>query len=131
MPRRYRTSTPVTLSGRVSRGAVGADRVEVVLWRDGVAPIVFAGAAYKLGKVDWAHDADDPLRDWTFRSRDGRLKLTLHPLAKEIGGLELGADSYSRFRKAYGRFSGTLAFAGRTVVVDGMLGFAEEQSLAW
>jgi Domain of unknown function (DUF2804), N-terminal/Domain of unknown function (DUF2804), C-terminal len=93
--------------------------------------VVAADVAHKLGTVDWTHDAQNPLADWTFRARDGRLTLTLHPIAQEVGGLELGTK-HSRLHKAYGRYAGSVVLDdGRTVAIDGMLGFAEEMELAW
>jgi hypothetical protein len=100
--------------------------------RAGTENLVVRGdVAHKLGDVAWSHDATDPTRDWTFQSADGRLSLVLHPIAPETGGLELGGK-YSRLQKGYGRFSGTIELDdGETVRLDGMLGFAEEEQLAW
>ncbi len=93
--------------------------------------VVSADVANKLAEVDWSHDPNDLMKDWTFHARDGRLALTLHPLAQEVGGLDFGAK-YSHLHKAYGRFSGTIVLDdGRAVTVDNLLGFAEEEELAW
>lgn len=93
--------------------------------------IVYGDRAHKLGRVAWAQDPADPLRDWTFSSSDGRVRLVLHPSAKESGGLELG-DLYSRLQKGYGTVSGTLVLDdGRAITVDGWRAFAEEMSLSW
>jgi hypothetical protein len=93
--------------------------------------IVYADVAHKLGAVGWSHDASDPTRDWTFHSDDGRVALILHPRAKELGDLTLG-DRYTKLQKAYGTFSGTLVLDdGRSLRVDGLPGFAEEEMLSW
>jgi len=52
VPRRYRAGTSTTLKGRVLRGPIGVERVEIVLWRDGVEPIAFAGAVNRAGDFD-------------------------------------------------------------------------------
>jgi len=52
VPRRYRAGTSITLSGRVPRGSIDAERVEIAAWRDGVEPIVFAGAVSPAGDFD-------------------------------------------------------------------------------
>lgn len=94
--------------------------------------LVVAGeVANKLAEVDWTHDANDPMKDWTFAARDGRLKLTLHPIAHETGGLDLGVR-YTHLQKAYGHYSGTITLDDGTIVtLDGLLGFAEEEHLSW
>jgi hypothetical protein len=93
--------------------------------------VVRADVANKLAEVDWTHDPDDPMRDWTFAARDHRLSLVLHPIAIETGGLDLGSK-FNHLRKAYGKFSGTIELDdGHVVSLDGMLGFAEEMSLSW
>jgi hypothetical protein len=93
--------------------------------------VVVDDVASKLAEVDWTHDANDPLKDWTFRDRDGRLALVLHPFAHETGGLDLGGR-YEHLRKGYGCVSGTIVLDdGRTLAIDGMLAFAEEMNLEW
>ncbi len=93
--------------------------------------VVHADVAHKLAEVDWSYDRDHPERDWTFRARDGRLSLTLRPIAVETGGLDLGAK-HSRLRKAYGRYAGDIKLDdGRVVRLDGLLGFAEEMEIVW
>jgi hypothetical protein len=93
--------------------------------------VVAADVAHKLAAVEWTYDPADPLADWRFDAGDGRMALTLHPIAPEVGGLDFGAV-FSRLHKAYGTFSGTIVLDdGRTVTIDGMRGFAEQMELAW
>jgi uncharacterized membrane-anchored protein YitT (DUF2179 family) len=68
------------------------------------------------------------MADWTF-SGSG-VSLTLHPAAKEMGGLDFGVK-YSHLKKGYGAFSGTLSVDGISLSLDGVAGFAEEEQLAW
>src|SRR5207248_3824070 len=89
--------------------------------------VIIGTTAHKLGEVTWSH-GDDPLSDWTF-SGDG-VSLTLHPAAKETGGLDFGTK-YSHLKKGYGTFDGSFTVDGMTLSVDGAAGFAEEEDLAW
>lgn len=93
--------------------------------------VFFDDAPSKLGRVLWAFDPAQPMKDWRFHDEEGRLDLTLHPVAPEVSNLDLGAQ-YMHVRKAYGTFSGTVALDdGRELVVDGLLGAAEQQDAAW
>jgi Protein of unknown function (DUF2804) len=93
--------------------------------------VVVGDTAIKLGRVDWSYDADDPLGDWTVRSADGRLALTLHPRAPEVGGLDLGSR-HQHVVKAYGSWSGTIVLdGGRDLAVEDLIGFAEAVDIAW
>ena len=93
--------------------------------------VVYDNLPHKLGAVEWTHDADDPARDWSFRSPDGRVNLVLHPAAREVDDLDLGSQ-YQHLRKGYGRFSGSITLEdGRTLTLDALPGFAEEMHLAW
>jgi hypothetical protein len=89
--------------------------------------VVYDDVAHKLGRVSWTHDAD-PMRDWTF-SGEG-VSLVLHPAAQEAGGLDFGTK-YSKLKKGYGKFSGTITVDGITISIDNLDGFAEEEQLAW
>jgi hypothetical protein len=89
--------------------------------------VVYMGTAYKLGRVSWSHG--DPVQDWKFTS--DKLSLTLHPTAEESGGLDFGTR-YSKLKKGYGSFSGTITLDdGRIINIDALPGFAEEENLAW
>jgi hypothetical protein len=93
--------------------------------------IVYDDVPHKLGRVAWTHDLDDPMADWTFQSDDGRVSLTLHPIAHEINDLDFG-PKFSRLRKAYGAFSGTLVLDdGRALAIHDLRGFAERMDLSW
>jgi hypothetical protein len=89
--------------------------------------IVVNGVAHKLAEVSWSH-GDDPLADWSFSG--GGVSLTLHPAAKESGGLDFGTK-YSHLKKGYGTFQGTVSVDGLSLTLEGVTGFAEEEQLAW
>jgi hypothetical protein len=89
--------------------------------------LIAADLPHKLAAVSWTHDTTNPMADWTF-SGSG-VSLTLHPLATETGGLDLGAD-YQHLQKAYGHFSGTITTDNTTFPIAA-LGFAEEVSISW
>lgn len=93
--------------------------------------VVFGDIVTKLGRVVWSFDRSDPMQPWSFRSADGRIDLTLHPLAPEVGGIDLG-DKFNLLTKAYGTFSGTITLdGGRTLKLAAVQGFAEENDVAW
>ncbi len=93
--------------------------------------LVFDDVPYKLGTVAWNHDPDDPLKDWTFVSADGRVNLVLHPTAREINDLDLSRN-YQHLRKGYGKVSGSIVLGnGRLLTMSDLTGFAEEMHLAW
>jgi hypothetical protein len=98
----------------------------------GTENLVLRGdVGHKLSRVDWTHDESDPMHDWSFAARDGRLTLTLHPVAVENGGLDLGVDHYT-LHKAYGRYFGTVVLDdGTTVTIADLPGFAEEMHAMW
>jgi len=91
--------------------------------------VVVGDVAHKLGRVTWTYDPEDPASEWRF---DGPgVALVLHPTAPEIGGLDFGSV-FSRVRKAYGTFTGTIALdGGEVLTVDGARGFAEQMELSW
>lgn len=90
--------------------------------------VVYGDVPYKLGRVTWSYDASDPMQPWTFKG-DG-ISLVLTPSAQEVGGPEFG-PRYFLVHKGYGRLSGTIELAGDTLVVDGLLGFAEQVEVSW
>jgi Protein of unknown function (DUF2804) len=92
--------------------------------------VIVDGTAHKLGRVMWTHDASDPTLDWSFTADDGSVTLTLHPVAKETGGLDFGTR-YSHLFKAYGHYQGTIIADGASLTVDNLPGFAEEENLSW
>ena len=93
--------------------------------------VVYGDVAHKLATVAWSYDPDHPTEDWRFEAPDGRLSLVLHPVAPEVGGIELGT-LFSRLHKAYGTMSGTIVLDdGRTIEITGLRGFAEQMDLSW
>ncbi len=90
--------------------------------------VVYGDVPYKLGRVAWSYDADDPMQPWTFEG-DG-ISLVLTPSAHEVGGPEFG-PRYFLVHKGYGRLSGTVELAGKTHAIDGLLGFAEHVEVSW
>jgi hypothetical protein len=127
----------VTWRWAAASGSAGARRVALNLGEgfgddhNGTENLlVVDGVAQKLARVDWAHVASDPLADWTFTARDGRVSLTLHPAAKETGGLDFGTR-YSRLQKGYGHLDGTVVLDDGTRLDVDLTGFAEEEQLAW
>ena len=71
------------------------------------------------------------LQHYHVRRYGSGVDLTLHPVAHETGGLDLG-DKYSRLKKGYGVFQGEVTLGdGRTLALSGVRGFAEEMELSW
>lgn len=90
--------------------------------------VVVDGRAHKLGRIAWTFDVANPLAEWHFAG-DG-VSLTLHPVAKEEGGLALGAK-YQKVKKGYGVVDGTVTIGEKTLTLQSLRGFAEAVDISW
>ena len=82
--------------------------------------------------LTFAWDRRDPYRPWRIWSRGtSRVELTLEPLFARQDALNLGVVA-SRVCQCFGRFHGRLRLdAAPPIVLDGLIGWAEEHHARW
>jgi hypothetical protein len=94
--------------------------------------VVVDGQVLKLGEeLTWTYDWDRPLAPWWVRSADGTLDLRLQPRYDRHArtqALVLATEVHQVFGRWHGRVP---APEGRTLEVDGIVGFAEESRSRW
>jgi hypothetical protein len=94
--------------------------------------VIVDGEVVKLGdELTWSYDWDEPMARWSVRSPEGALDLSLQPRYDRHArtqALVLATEVH----QVFGRWSGRVpAPDGRSVEVDGILGFAEESRSRW
>ena len=88
------------------------------------------GALVKVDAVAFEYDGQDLRKPWRIRSNDGLVDLTFHPLGSHGERVDAWIVA-SSFEQLFGRFEGRLGAGGDAVVVDGLLGYAEEHFARW
>ncbi len=89
------------------------------------------GKLLPLGLCHFDYDWDRPLEPWRITSTDGALNLTFRAEGQHVERLQLGFAA-SDFKQVFGVFEGTLRTAeGRTVAIEGIRGFVEDQYAKW
>ena len=94
--------------------------------------VLVDGVLHKLDRVAWT-PADDASAPWRFISDDGRVDVALTPshAYRETQDLDLGFYTTSLV-KPYGVWSGTVVLDdGEPLVIDGLIGAAEEVHTTW
>ena len=94
--------------------------------------IIVDGRLHKLGdELAWYYDWDRPMAPWRVVDPGGRMDLTLTPTYDKhtrIEALVLGTEVH----QVFGTWAGTVVTDdGAELVVDGILGFAEESRSRW
>jgi len=96
---------------------------ENVLFRD--------GRAHKLGDVVFHYDPEDYLAPWSLQDNEGRLDLRFTPIVDRSSAVNLLLIR-SVQHQVFGRFTGrALLDDGTPVLLDGLLGFAEDVLNRW
>jgi hypothetical protein len=94
--------------------------------------ILLNGRLHKIFEdIDFQYDNHDFMQPWEMRSETTdavRLKFT--PFYDKVTDTNLCVIS-SRVHQLFGRYSGTLQIGGRSVSVDGIVGWAEEHRARW
>jgi hypothetical protein len=89
------------------------------------------GALTRVGLCHFEYDWDHPLEPWRISSEDGAVQIDFRAEGQHEERLQLGLVA-SDFKQVFGVFSGEIRLAdGRSVVVDGMRGFVEDQYAKW
>lgn len=95
---------------------------ENCLWLD--------GELVKVSGTSFHYDRDDLMKPWRVRSTDGMVDLQFLPAGRHQETLNLGLFA-SNFHQIFGTFKGALHIDGKTIAVDGIQGFVEEQYAKW
>ncbi|MEE4193695.1 MAG: DUF2804 domain-containing protein [Anaerolineae bacterium] len=89
------------------------------------------GKVHKLGDVKFEFDSSNYMLPWTMQSEDGRLDLRLEPFYDRAAVTDvkvLRSAVHQMFGKYYGHVT---TEDGETIMVDGLIGFAEEHFAKW
>lgn len=107
----------------VSCGVNETSFSENCLWVD--------GKLTRVGLCHFEYDWDRPLEPWRVTSQDGAIELSFRAEGKHEERLQLGLIA-SDFKQIFGVFSGVIRLPdGRSVPVDGIRGFVEDQYAKW
>jgi hypothetical protein len=93
--------------------------------------LIFDGKIHKLDQVTFEYDATDFMKPWKFRDNKGRLALDFAPFKDRFAATKLLVID-SEVHQLFGRYSGKLvADDGEEILLDGLIGFAEEHRARW
>lgn len=91
--------------------------------------LLLAGRIHKLPRLEIDYDPGDFMRPWTMRSE--RVDLTFTPFLERTAKTNLLLIR-SEVHQMFGRYSGTVTTGhGESVVIDGLIGWAEEHNARW
>ncbi len=93
--------------------------------------LILDGKIHKLDQVSFSFDPDDYLKPWRFTSNDQRLTLHFQPLLDRHSKLDVKLMK-SIQHQVFGHFSGEVVLdCGKTLIIDQLLGFAEDVLNWW
>lgn len=93
--------------------------------------LIIDGVIHKLDQVDFDYDPQDFMKPWKFEDNEGRLDLTFTPFKERLATTKLGIID-SEVHQMFGRYAGkVVADDGGEILVDGLIGFAEEHYARW
>lgn len=93
--------------------------------------IILNGKIHKLDQVSFIYDSADYMKPWTFKDNQGRLELTFTPFKERIAATKLVVID-SEVHQMFGRYNGFfITDEGEKVVIQDLIGFAEEQRARW
>jgi hypothetical protein len=93
--------------------------------------VILDGRIHKLGQVDFQYDSKDFMRPWKMTSPDGRLNLEFCPFFERVAKTDLKLLR-SEVHQMFGRYSGyAISDSGEKVVIEDLVGFAEEHHAKW
>jgi hypothetical protein len=94
--------------------------------------ICFNGRLYKVMEdLRWTYDTNDWMKPWSVRSEHSdMIDLTLYPLYAKASSTNLGIIATGG-ACSFGQWQGTVRFAGQTVEIEGLIGWAEEFAHRW
>ena len=94
--------------------------------------ILLNGRHHKIfDDIIFEYDDGDFMRPWKMRSESSdAVRLEFTPFCDKVSGTNLLVIR-SKVHQMFGRYSGTLRADGRTIAIDGVLGWAEEHRARW
>jgi hypothetical protein len=93
--------------------------------------LILNGAIHKLDQVGFDYDPANYMKPWNFRDNQGRLELTLTPFTERVAQTNLGII-FSEVHQMFGKYSGfVIDDAGNNVIIDSLIGFAEDHIARW
>ena len=93
--------------------------------------LVLDGRIHKLAQVDFTYDPANFKNPWTMRSPDGRLDLTFVPFAERVAKTDFKLLS-SEVHQLFGAYFGTaVTDEDETLIIENLVGFAEEHHAKW
>jgi hypothetical protein len=106
-------------------------------WTDGTGftenGFLVDGRLTKIGReLEWDYDWDEPMRPWRITDSGGQLDAVLTPRYDKHTSVGGDGGFGSETHQVFGTFAGTVRTDDdRTVVFDGLQGFAEEARQRW
>jgi hypothetical protein len=93
--------------------------------------IILEGRIHKLERVSFDYDPQDYMQPWKFRDPDGRLELDFLPFKERLARTDLKLIT-SEVHQMFGRYNGRVVCDdGEVIVLEGLIGFAEEHHARW
>ncbi len=93
--------------------------------------LILNGRIHKLGQVDFQYNSQNFKQPWKMSSPDGRLDLEFTPFVERVAKTNLVVIT-SEVHQLFGRYRGTvIADDGEVIMIDGLIGWAEEHHARW
>jgi hypothetical protein len=93
--------------------------------------LILNGVIHKLDQVEFDYDPENYMKPWGFQDNQGRLDLTLTPFTERVAQTNLGVI-FSEVHQMFGQYSGFVVDDhGEKVIIDGLIGFAEDHIARW
>lgn len=92
---------------------------------------ILDGRVHKLGRLKFAYDSHQFMKPWRMQDEEGRLDLTFAPFRERVAKTNALVLS-SEVHQMFGRYRGKLVTdEGETLIVEDLIGFAEEHHARW
>jgi hypothetical protein len=92
---------------------------------------ILDGRVHKLGRLIFQYDPEHFMAPWRMKDDDGRLELVFAPFYERVAKTDMKILN-SEVHQMFGRYRGTLVTdEGETLVIENLVGFAEEHHAKW
>jgi len=93
--------------------------------------LILGGRVHKLDQVSFEYDPTNFMRPWKFKDNEGRLDLDFTPFKDRFAATKLIVID-SKVHQLFGRYTGrVVSDDGEEIILDGLIGFAEEHQARW